>query len=69
MTRPILEPLAKLLRLGGHTVECAVKGHEAMQVMERFHPDCVILDLMMPVLNGFGFWKPFANSPDGSGYE
>ena len=54
-TPDCLEPLAKLLRLGGHTVECAVNGHEALQVMERFHPDCVILDLMMPVLNGFGF--------------
>lgn len=35
----------------------AVNGLEGFQAMQAVSPDCVILDLMMPVLDGFGFLK------------
>ena len=35
----------------------AVNGLEGFQSMQASTPDCVILDLMMPVLDGFGFLK------------
>ena len=35
----------------------AVNGLEGFQSMQAGTPDCVILDLMMPVLDGFGFLK------------
>ena len=35
----------------------AVNGLEGFQSVQASVPDCVILDLMMPVLDGFGFLK------------
>jgi len=39
------------------TVREAVNGLEGFHAMQVQTPDCVILDLMMPVLDGFGFLK------------
>ncbi len=35
----------------------ACNGAEGYQAVQEQTPDCVILDLMMPVLDGFGFLK------------
>ena len=35
----------------------ATNGLEGFQATQASPPDCVILDLMMPVLDGFGFLK------------
>ncbi len=45
--------LAMLLRLAGHEVEFATNGPEALQAFERVRPDCAILDIGMPGLNGY----------------
>jgi CheY-like chemotaxis protein len=54
-TPDCLEPLSRLLRLLGHTVACAEHGQAALAVLADFKPDLVILDLMMPVMDGVGF--------------
>ncbi len=38
----------------GHQVEVAEDGRVALDAIERFAPDVVLLDLSMPVLDGFG---------------
>ena len=45
--------LAELLRIGGHDVRTAHDGREAVQVVQAFAPDIVILDLGMPHVDGF----------------
>jgi len=45
--------LAELLRIGGHDVRTAHDGREAVQVVQEFAPDIVILDLGMPHVDGF----------------
>ena len=47
------ESLALLLRLGGHLVETAHDGEQALAAAERFQPDAILLDLGMPRLNGY----------------
>src|SRR5256885_4967863 len=42
------EVLAKVLKLFGHEVECALTVHQALRAVERFKPAIVLLDLMMP---------------------
>jgi CheY-like chemotaxis protein len=49
------EPLARLLRKSGHTVQCANNGREALAALIRFRPDVIILDMMMPVMDGLAF--------------
>jgi CheY-like chemotaxis protein len=39
----------------GFTVECAANGQEALDIMERWKPCVILLDLMMPVMDGWAF--------------
>jgi DNA-binding response OmpR family regulator len=41
------------LNLVGHTCQQAFDGREALSVLERFHPDLVLLDVMIPYKDGF----------------
>ncbi len=41
------------LRSVGHEVVFAVNGGEALEIATREKPDLVLLDIMMPVMNGF----------------
>jgi CheY-like chemotaxis protein len=44
--------LARMLRLGGFTAITAEDGFAALQALEQGVPDLVLLDLMMPKMNG-----------------
>ncbi|MEP7004224.1 MAG: response regulator [Chloroflexota bacterium] len=39
----------------GFTVECAANGREALDIMARWKPHVILLDLMMPVMDGWAF--------------
>ena len=45
--------LGRLLEMCGYKVLEAADGREAVQVAERESPDVVLMDLQMPVLDGF----------------
>ena len=45
------------LEKNGYQPVSAQNGEEALAVLEREHIDLVILDVMMPVLDGYGFLK------------
>lgn len=53
--------LRKILRLqltgAGFAVEEAPNGAVGFAMVQQQRPDCIILDLMMPVVDGFGFLK------------
>jgi CheY-like chemotaxis protein len=44
--------LTLMLGLGGHEVESAGDGVEALEVAERLRPDIIFLDIQMPKLSG-----------------
>lgn len=48
-----VESLAVLLEMSGHEVRTAVDGGEAVSVASGWPPDVAILDLQMPVLDGY----------------
>jgi signal transduction histidine kinase len=48
-----LESLATLLELGGHEVYSASNGNLALECAERHLPDVALLDIGMPLLDGY----------------
>ena len=50
--RGVRESLARALTYEGYLVETAPDGIEAMQVVDRFGPEAIVLDVMMPVMDG-----------------
>jgi DNA-binding response OmpR family regulator len=50
----ILEMLGVVLEDAGHDVRVAANGREAVTALEQSAPQCMVLDLMMPELDGHG---------------
>ena len=49
----ILELIAYTLRFAGHEVFTAENGQAALELTRSEHPDLSLLDIRMPVMNGF----------------
>ena len=50
----IREMLGLVLEESGHRVRAVPDGQQALDAVEERAPDCMVLDLMMPVLDGHG---------------
>ncbi len=53
-TRKLMETV---LRRNGYEVFCAQDGAQALQVMEEKHIDIILLDIMMPNMDGYDFTR------------
>jgi len=51
----ILEALAELLRDEGYAVRTATNGREALGALDEACPQVILLDLMMPIMDGWEF--------------
>ena len=51
----ILEVVSEILSDEGYDVATASNGAEALDTVERSSPSLVLLDMRMPVLDGWGF--------------
>lgn len=51
----ILATVSEILDFEGYPVETATNGQEALRSLERRRPSVVLLDMRMPVLDGWGF--------------
>lgn len=48
-----------ILEKTGYDVQVAYDGNEALEVLDEFSPDIILLDLKMPNLDGIGFLRAY----------
>ena len=60
----VQEFVSLVLQDHGFDVCCAGHGQEALDKIESLHPDLVVLDLMMPVMDGWGVLESLKHLPD-----
>jgi DNA-binding response OmpR family regulator len=51
----VREAFALVLRLEGHTVRTVAAAAQALDEVASWHPDAILLDYRMPLINGLGF--------------
>ncbi len=59
------DSLAMLLRLMDHDTRTAYDGREGAELAERLRPDVVLLDIGLPVLDGYGACRRIREQPWG----
>jgi signal transduction histidine kinase len=62
--RDSAESLARLLRLIGHEVRTAYNGEEALETVRAYRPDLVLLDIGLPILDGYEVAKRIRSDPE-----
>lgn len=50
----VRENTAELLELAGYHVLTAANGKEGVTAAQQYHPDLILCDIMMPILDGYG---------------
>ncbi len=60
----ILDNTAEILELAGYKVWTATDGKKGIEKAMAYHPDLIISDIMMPVLDGFGVLHLIQKNPD-----
>ena len=58
------EVMARTLKKSGWTVSEAENGQEALDILGSLEPRLILLDLMMPVMDGFGFLAALRARPE-----
>ena len=53
----VTQTFARMLRLEGYQVRTAVSAEKGLAEAESHHPDAIILDLRMPLVDGLGFLR------------
>ncbi len=61
------EAIAELIELAlgqeGHEVTVAADGERGLAAADQRHPDLILLDMLMPVLDGWSFAARYRGSP------
>jgi CheY-like chemotaxis protein len=60
----IIKLLQVNLEMEGYTVVCAYDGHDAVEQAQVKHPDLVLLDIMMPRMDGWAAREALSAIPE-----
>jgi len=60
----VTQTFARMLRLEGFQVNTALTAEQGLGEAEKNHPDAIILDLRMPLIDGLGFLRRLRGRDD-----
>ncbi len=60
----VAETIERALRNAGHRVLVAKRGADALQIARETHPDLVVLDIIMPGMNGIEVCRHIRANPE-----
>jgi DNA-binding response OmpR family regulator len=60
----IVVPLQFLMEQSGYEVRIAQSGEEAVEAIPNFTPDLILLDIMLPILDGFEVCQRVRENPE-----
>lgn len=60
----ILEGIARILTQNGYDVLQATNGQEGRERLEQTTPDLILADIMMPVMDGYDFYRLVRQNPE-----
>ena len=63
----ILISLEFLMRQAGHDIRTAINGQDALNIAREFRPHLVLLDIMLPLKNGFEVCEAMRALPELAG--
>jgi twitching motility two-component system response regulator PilH len=56
--------MSKALAPLGHTILVAADGEDAVRQIQAEHPDLIIVDIIMPKMNGFQLCRTIRSTPE-----
>ncbi len=56
--------ISDYLELSGYSVLTAVDGHEALAMVQQYHPHLMVTDIIMPRINGYDLVRLVRSLPD-----
>lgn len=62
-SRTVVRGLQLLLEREGYLTYQAADGEQAIAMARRHHPDLILMDIVMPVMNGFEATRALVNDP------
>jgi CheY-like chemotaxis protein len=60
----LVEMYQAKFELEGHQVHVATNGEECLAILKEYQPELILLDILMPKLNGFHVLKEIKKQPD-----
>ncbi len=60
----IIVPLQFLMEQSGYETRVAFSGEEAMETIAAAHPDLILLDIMLPIIDGFEVCQRVRENPE-----
>lgn len=65
--KDIVHLMRKKLMANGYEVYCAYDGQEALDRVKECHPEVILLDILMPVMDGWEVCRRLKENPETKG--